>query len=68
MHCNVTNAIAVYVAVFLILITVRPSFCMYDNGRMKPFGVDPHETLLPVPLVALIVALLVYTVLLFQNH
>ena len=66
---TLTFAIAVFMVTFAVFIGTSPSFAFDAKGRAKPFGIGiKRRTVTPVWLVAIIIAILSYTAVLYLSN
>lgn len=55
------NSLITYIIVIIILILYKPNI-IYDNKskKFKQFGVDKQSSLLPLPILSLLIAIIIY--------
>ena len=62
----ISFAVLLFVAIYLIINNVKPSFLYTNEGQLRPFGLGyKNKTVIPLWLIAIISALLSYTMVLY---
>ena len=64
MNARVVNSVAIYVAILVGFMVLKPTFATTKEGRMRGFGIGKDETLFTPPVIAMAAALTVYAVIL----
>jgi hypothetical protein len=58
---KVAFAIGLFLAIFVLFHTVKPSFAYGDSGEFRPFGIGyRHKTVVPIWLIAILLSILSY--------
>tara|TARA_X000000368_G_C22864300_1_gene637994 strand:+ start:69 stop:299 length:231 start_codon:yes stop_codon:yes gene_type:complete len=62
----ISFSVLLFVAIYLILNNVKPSFLYTNEGTLRPFGLGyKNKTVIPLWLIAIISAILSYTMVLY---
>lgn len=62
----ISFAVLLFVAIYLIINNVKPSFLYTNEGQLRPFGLGyKNKTVIPLWLIAIISAILSYTMVLY---
>jgi hypothetical protein len=62
-------AIIVFLGLYALIIKIKPKIIFYDDGTIKEFGLGyKNKTILPIWLVAVVVAILSYMVVLYIGY
>ena len=62
----ISFSILLFVAIYLIINHVKPSFLYTNEGNLRPFGLGyKNKTVIPLWLIAIISAILSYTMILY---
>jgi amino acid permease len=62
-------AIFIYIIIFMIIQYINPSFLYNEDGSLREFGIGySSKTILPIWLVAIIVAILSYLAVFVYSH
>jgi hypothetical protein len=62
-------AILVFLAVYGLIIRCKPRMLFYEDGTLKEFGLGyKNKTILPIWLVAVVVAILSYMVVMYVGY
>lgn len=62
----ISFATLLFVAVYLIINYIKPSFLYTNEGSLRPFGVGyKNKTIIPLWLIAIMAAILSYTMILY---
>ena len=60
-HNKVAVAIILYIALFVLINTIKPAFMYNPNGTLKSFGVGYRsKTIIPVWLISIFLAIIAY--------
>lgn len=64
---KLTVSIIIFLIIFLILHTIKPSIVYDNDGAFREFGVGyKHKTVVPIWLVAIFTSILTYTFVLYS--
>ena len=64
---KLTISISFFLAIFLIIHTIKPNIIYDQDGAFRQFGVGyKHKTVVPIWLVAIILSILTYTFVLYS--
>jgi hypothetical protein len=62
---KVSFAVFLFLAMFALFHTVKPSFAYADSGAFRPFGIGyRHKTVVPIWLIAVLLAIVSYLAIL----
>ena len=57
----VSISIIIYICIYLVLMSLKPSFLFQQNGRLRDFGIGyRNKTIIPVWFLAIFIATLSY--------
>lgn len=57
----------VFAIIMALIYYSKPKIIFDDKGRLKSFGIGKNKTLLPLPILAIIIAIFIYTVFYFSS-
>lgn len=62
-------AILVFLAVYALVVRFRPRLLFYEDGTLREFGLGyKNKTILPIWLVAVVLAILSYMVVMYLGY
>lgn len=54
-------AFILFIAIMIIIYYIKPPI-MFENDKIKPFGIGENKTLTPLPVASIIIAILLYVI------
>ena len=59
------KSITIYLILVVVMLYLQPSFLFDENGNIRNFGLSNNNTIMPLPMLFVIMAIIIYLVVLF---